>query len=532
MLKILVKKQLTEIFRNYFYDQKKNKMRPKTAIISHFLLYFLVIFGVFGGMIGSYATSMCAPVCNAGFDWLYFAIFAGIAIAFGSFGSVFSTYSILYLSKDNDSLLSMPIPEKYIVFSRLLSVYLLGCLYSSAVILPAIVIYWIKTPFSFAKIICDVILLIQITLFVLLLSCILGFLVAKLSIKLKNRSVVTVLVSLLGIGIYYYLYFNANKFIEELCKNPSEIGSKIKGSAYVIYKFGMIGAGDYIAAGCFFTVLLAVLLIIWLVLKKTFISIATSSAVVGKKKAREKKHSQKSPFSAALGKEFTRFFTSPNYMLNCGFGIIMLIVFSVIFLFKGTTIINSLSQSFAGFTQIKALIVCAGVMVISTTIDIAAVSISLEGKNIWIIQSLPISPKTVLRAKMAAHFILAIFPIIFAGICGIIVIKAKPVESILILATIIIFELFLAIFNLLLNLRLPYMVWSNELYPIKQGGSIVAALFGGMGIVFAFGVIYILAARFLGTAITLIVWNVIISAVGIALYKNIMTKGAESITKL
>ena len=27
MLKLLVKKQITEIFRSYFYDQKKNKKR-------------------------------------------------------------------------------------------------------------------------------------------------------------------------------------------------------------------------------------------------------------------------------------------------------------------------------------------------------------------------------------------------------------------------------------------------------------------------------------------------------------------------
>ena len=31
MLKILLKKQLAEIFRSYFYDAKKNKARSKAA---------------------------------------------------------------------------------------------------------------------------------------------------------------------------------------------------------------------------------------------------------------------------------------------------------------------------------------------------------------------------------------------------------------------------------------------------------------------------------------------------------------------
>ena len=39
----------------------------------------------------------------------------------GAFGSVFNTYSSLYLAKDNDLLLSLPIPLRVIISSRLLS---------------------------------------------------------------------------------------------------------------------------------------------------------------------------------------------------------------------------------------------------------------------------------------------------------------------------------------------------------------------------------------------------------------------------
>ena len=35
-----------------------------------------------------------------------------LAIVLGAFGSVFNTYSSLYLAKDNDLLLSMPIPVR------------------------------------------------------------------------------------------------------------------------------------------------------------------------------------------------------------------------------------------------------------------------------------------------------------------------------------------------------------------------------------------------------------------------------------
>ena len=38
MLKTLLKKQMAEIFRNYFYDPKKNKMRSKGATIAYIVL--------------------------------------------------------------------------------------------------------------------------------------------------------------------------------------------------------------------------------------------------------------------------------------------------------------------------------------------------------------------------------------------------------------------------------------------------------------------------------------------------------------
>ena len=76
-------------------------------------------------------------------EWLYFTIMAMVAIVLGAFGSVFNTYSSLYLAKDNDLLLSMPIPVRTILLSRLLSVYLMGLLYSGVVLLPAMIVYWV-----------------------------------------------------------------------------------------------------------------------------------------------------------------------------------------------------------------------------------------------------------------------------------------------------------------------------------------------------------------------------------------------------
>ena len=47
------------------------------------------------------------------------------------------------------------------------------------------------------------ILTLLISVFVMTLSCLLGYVVAKVSLKLKHKSMITVLVSLIFIGGYY-----------------------------------------------------------------------------------------------------------------------------------------------------------------------------------------------------------------------------------------------------------------------------------------------------------------------------------------
>ena len=106
MLSILLKKQMAEIFRSYFYDAKKNKARSKAATAAYIVLFMTIMIGLLGGIFTFLSLSICGALSAAGMDWLYFAIMGLLAILLGVFGSVFNTYSSLYLSKDNDLLLS------------------------------------------------------------------------------------------------------------------------------------------------------------------------------------------------------------------------------------------------------------------------------------------------------------------------------------------------------------------------------------------------------------------------------------------
>ena len=247
MLKLLLKKQLMEVFRSYFYDAKKNKARSRGTTIAYIALFVLLMVGVLGGMFAVLSATMCGQLVEMGMDWLYFVIMGMMAVFLGAFGSVFNTYSGLYLAKDNDLLLSMPIPVRVIMASRLLNVYLLGLMYSGIVILPVIIVYWCTVPVTAGIILGGVVLLIVISLFVLALSCALGWVVAKISLKLKNKNFITVVVSLVFFGLYYFVCFRSQALIGSLLLNAASFGDKIKGSVYPLYLFGQVGCGDGMA---------------------------------------------------------------------------------------------------------------------------------------------------------------------------------------------------------------------------------------------------------------------------------------------
>ena len=335
MLKLLLKKQLTEIFRSYFYDAKKNRARSKAGTAAYIALFVLLMVGVLGGLFTMLSLSLCNTMHAAALDWLYFAILGLLAIFLGAFGSVFNTYAGLYLAKDNDLLLSMPIPVSVLMASRLLGVYLMGLMYSGVVLLPAVIVYWIVAAPSAAAVVGLILLVLLVSIFVLTLSCALGWVVAKISVKLKNKSFLTVLAALVFFGLYYFVYFKAQAVIGDLQQNAAIYGAQIKGSVYPVYLFGSVGAGDGIAMLIVTVVVLGLFILLWRLLARSFLQIATATGGTAKRVYRQREAKRRSISAALLQKELGRFTASPSYMLNCGLGILMLVAGGIVLLFKG-----------------------------------------------------------------------------------------------------------------------------------------------------------------------------------------------------
>ena len=532
MFRILLKKQALEVFKGYFYDAKKNRMRSVPAVIAWFVFFFVIMVGFLGGMFTVLSLALCGELVEAGVGWLYFVLMCILAIVLGVFGSVFNSYASLYLSKDNELLLSLPIPVRTIVAARLVNVYLLGIMYSAIVLVPALVVYWVTTAAPAAVVICGILLFLIVTAFVMVLTCLLGWAVAKLSLKLKNKSYITVFLTLAFIGIYYFCYFKANAFIRELILHAGIYGEKVRGKAYVFYLFGRIGEGDRTAAIVFCVVMIALLAAVWFVLSRSFLSVAASGGSAAKVRYVEKTVRKKSAFGALLGKEFARYVSSSNYMLNCGLGILLIPAAGVFLLLKGSEIGRTVNDVFTGRPDSAVVLLCAMLFMILSMNDSAAPSVSLEGKSLWIPQSLPVEGKTVLRAKLSMQLILTGLPILFTVICTVAAVPAPAAVKLSFCCAIPVYTVLYGVCCTVLGVRMPVLHWTNETAPIKQSGAVLVAVFGNWGLSIVFAALYLIVGYKLGAAAYLGLWTVLFAVAALLLLRWLDTKGAAQFAEL
>ena len=299
--------------------------------------------------------------------------------------------------------------------------------------------------------------------------------------------------ALVFFGLYYYFFsFKANSLLTELLQNIVLYGDKVHSSAYPVYLFGQAGAGDPLSM-LLLTAAIAVLFgLTWLLLSRSFLSIATASGHVGRKVYRAKAVRCRSISSALLDRELRRFTSSANYMLNCGFGTLFLVLASGFLLWQGRELLELVSQSFPERSGAMPVLLAFVLCLLSAMNDTTAPSVSLEGKQLWLVQSLPVSPWQVLRAKLRLQLLITIPPMLLCLVCLLAVYPGSPLELLFIAVTALSYALLMALLGLFLSLKMPNLSWTNEVVPIKQSACVALSLFGGWAVAMIPGALYLL----------------------------------------
>ena len=492
MLSVLLKKQLLELNRSFFQNRKTGKARSRGAVIGSIAVFAVLMVGVIGGMFLMLSIQL-RPLIYAGLGWLYFVIFGLIAVALGAFGSVFNTYASLYQARDNDLLLSLPIPVRDILVVRLLGVYLMGLMYSGVVIIPAVIVY-ATCGVGIGRVLGSIVFAALVSLFVLVLSCALGYVVARISSKLKNKSIITVIASLAFLALYYYVYFKASSALSALIANSALYAEKIRGSAYILYLFGRAGAGEGAAVAIAAAVTAALVLLTYRLLARSFLALATGSGKTVRHKVQLDRVRAKSAGSALFSREARRVLGSATYLLNCALGSVFLIIVAAAVLIRRGTILAALAQLPAGFRGALPCLIGLAVCLIAAMNDLTAPSVSLEGKSLWIIQSLPVTARQALRAKLQVHLAFSAAPaLLCAALCAA-ALGTSWYDALLICLLTLACVGLSALVGLTLNLKMPNLLWTSEAAVVKQSMPALLTLLFGWVYVLALGA----AGYFLG----------------------------------
>ena len=304
-------------------------------------------------------------------------------------------------------------------------------------------------------------------------------------------------------------------------------GESIKNKAYFVYIIGRAFEGDLISALIVNAAVLILLFLTLYIISKSFIKIATSTAAATRVKYKAKREKSHSVLGAVMLKEFRRFTSSANYMLNCGLGVIFMIAAGVFAVIKGESIRNALSVQFKGYEDLIYVAAAALVCMLISMNDTAAPSVSLEGKMLWQIRSLPVDTKTILKSKYLLQMYINIVPALFTADCVIIALRPDILTGVLTVILCVAYVVFHSIYSLFCGLHKVNLNWTNEVVPIKQGMNVMFAIFGGWALAIAIGLPYLFLGAFLSAKIYMSAVIIIILALSAAIHRFINTKGVK-----
>ena len=121
---------------------------------------------------------------------------------------------------------------------------------------------------------------------------------------------------------------------------------------------------------------------------------------------------------------------------------------------------------------------------------------------------------------------------LFCAVCGAFILNCSLAVRVLFVTECLFITLLTALWGLFLGVKLPNLEWTNEIYPIKQGGAVTFALFGGWGFAALFGGLYFAVNSFMGPAVYLGAAVLITAVLSLALYLWLKTRGAERFASL
>ncbi|MCF7923565.1 MAG: hypothetical protein K9L64_00485 [Candidatus Izimaplasma sp.] len=398
--------------------------------------------------------------------------------------------SYLFHYKDYDLLASLPIKNHYVIAAKLsimmIMIYLSVFIFTA----PIVFSYLYFSGFTIYKLLAIILALFVIPILPIIIFSFFSLLITYITSKFRISKLINVFLMFGLLLAFFYFSFSLSSSTENPLLNQQGLLGEI--SQYIpTYDLfiNSINNKDILA--------LIGLILINLVLLVGFIygiqnlvhKTNQNETKAIRRNHRKVNSKQRSIVETIVIKEFKKFFSVNIYVLNSGFGAILMLVGGVLSIIYADKVSMYLEQFINLNVPIELLIIIL-ISFLLSTIYTSAISLSLEGKNLWIMKSLPIKAETIMFSKMLFNVLLGLPFAYFFIICLSIGVGFNATQIFLLILFVTSFSLTTSSLGSIINLHFPKFSFKNETEVVKQSAGAFLGMFGGFSLLLVNGLLY------------------------------------------
>ncbi|QWB96505.1 hypothetical protein KHQ89_03505 [Mycoplasmatota bacterium] len=490
-------KLLKVYFKDYTFDRmfQINGSKTKKIVLIGVLLYALTaILLSFGYMFFSLAEGL-SLINELKYLLGYLAVFS---LMLPVVMTLFRASGTIFFYKDYDIVAPLPIKQREIFIAKLTMMMLWMYVMSFILLLPLLFSYFYFAGISILTFFITLITLIVFPIVpVILMSFIslgIGFLATKFKLG-KIFQIIMLFIVLFGImSVQFFLNQATQSALSgplESIFNMSQYYPPLKWFVDAIYENDLLSLLYLVSSH----VILFMIFIFSVEKLSTHLNQRGLNKHVSKK-IKSSKIVKTSVTQMMIKKEFNKFFSIPIYVLNAGFGLALLLIAAVGSLFVDLTDVFIIVDAL----DLDIYVILALVMgfIISTAYT-PAISLSLEGKNFWIIKSLPIKAEQVMKSKIYFNIVLSAPIILISIFIFSFSLELTMLHTLLLMLISISLVVLISFVDAIINLYFPKMDFKNEVEVVKQSLGAFFGLIVGMTVVATNAIIYYLLIDYLNS---------------------------------
>ena len=399
----------------------------------------------------------------------------------------------LFGLKDYDMVMSLPVSSFAVVFSRLTMIYLGNLVFSIIIFVPSIILYSLYGTPSIHGYIMYVLTVFLAPMLPMVVVILVGTLVSAIASRFRYKNLVGMILAFGAMAAYIYFMFSMSVGLQA---NPDEILTSTELGQTISAMLGQfyppaawlaagIEDGNWAAFALFALVSVAAFYFYASITAKFYSKINTRVFSYGKNnnfKLGGLKTS--SPFMALYRRELRRLGTNVTYALNTLVGPLLTAAGAIAVAVVGLDgLVEVLADSFTSeqITNTASQIAPVVSLFFLGLMPSTAISLSLEGKNRWIMCSLPIPAILIFKSKIALSLTVMLPAAIITASALVFALRPNAIGAVMMFAVPISYVLFDTILGMCINVKFPRYDWPSE-YQLLKGGtaSVYISVFGGI----------------------------------------------------